>query len=305
MAIDFKCPNCSSVLRVGDEFAGKPAKCPSCQQVSTIPPGAAAQVPDPVFDGGAPLSANPYAGSAAGGQSNPFAPPGTIPPTSSYGSLGQPRAVDFGSVFNYACQIWRGNLGILVGATAITFAIAFGFNFVCGFVTAILIEGGGDQVIGAVFNLGSSFFGQLIQIFLGIGMSRIGLSLARRQPTEMSMLFSGTDVFLPIVLTSIVFGIAIAIGFALLIVPGVLLFLFFWPYYYFIVDRKAGMIDSFSRGFEIAKLNLGTSFLMGLVSLGIIFLGLIALCVGLLFAAPLVTVLFASGYLMMKGEITG
>ena len=306
MAIDFKCPNCSSVLRVGDEFAGKPAKCPSCQQVSTIPPSAASQVPDPALGalGGGAQPTNSFGDGATEGQTNPFAPPGTIPPTPSYSGLGQPRAVDFGSIFNYAYQVWQGNLGILVGATAIMFAITIAFNIASGIVSSVLMENG-DEVIGLIFNLGSSFFGQFIQTFLGIGMVRIALSLARRKPAEVSMLFSGTDVFLPVMLTSIVFGLATFIGFLLLIAPGVLLLLYFWPYHYFIVDKQAGMVDSFSRGYEIAKLNVGTSFVMGLVSFGIMILGFIALCVGVLFAAPLVAVIFASGYLLMKGEITG
>ena len=37
MAIEFNCGTCGSVLRVGDEHAGKQAKCPQCTNVNTIP----------------------------------------------------------------------------------------------------------------------------------------------------------------------------------------------------------------------------------------------------------------------------
>ena len=37
MAIEFQCEHCSTMLRVPDEHAGKPAKCPQCQSVNQIP----------------------------------------------------------------------------------------------------------------------------------------------------------------------------------------------------------------------------------------------------------------------------
>jgi hypothetical protein len=37
MAIEIRCPTCNRTLRVSDEHAGKPLRCPACQQVSTAP----------------------------------------------------------------------------------------------------------------------------------------------------------------------------------------------------------------------------------------------------------------------------
>lgn len=37
MAIETKCPGCSRTLRVGDEHAGKPARCPMCHEIYTVP----------------------------------------------------------------------------------------------------------------------------------------------------------------------------------------------------------------------------------------------------------------------------
>ena len=37
MAIEIRCPNCNRTLRVSDEHAGRPLRCPACQQVTTAP----------------------------------------------------------------------------------------------------------------------------------------------------------------------------------------------------------------------------------------------------------------------------
>ena len=58
MSIEFECPNCQSVLRVGNESAGLRARCPHCQNINqipnlasaaepeTLPPSQASQIPD-------------------------------------------------------------------------------------------------------------------------------------------------------------------------------------------------------------------------------------------------------------------
>jgi hypothetical protein len=50
--------------------------------------------------------------------------------------------------------------------------------------------------------------------------------------------------------------------------------------------------------------NYGTAFLLWLASLGIAIVGLLALCVGILAAAPLIGMIWTTAYLMMSGQIT-
>jgi DNA-directed RNA polymerase subunit RPC12/RpoP len=45
MKIDFKCTNCSSVLRLPAEHIGKHARCPVCQTVVLVEPGKTTNVP--------------------------------------------------------------------------------------------------------------------------------------------------------------------------------------------------------------------------------------------------------------------
>jgi phage FluMu protein Com len=84
MPIEFRCEQCSKLLRVGDETAGKQAKCPSCGAVVIIP--LSSQLPSQASPGGL---------SSAG--SNPFGsaptppPPGSTPPGPPPGSSAGPN----------------------------------------------------------------------------------------------------------------------------------------------------------------------------------------------------------------------
>src|SRR3569833_736408 len=71
MPIEFRCQQCSKLLRTGDDTAGKSAKCPQCGNVMTIPARAAPAVPS-----AAPRAAAPAPRPAP----PPFAPPAASPP---------------------------------------------------------------------------------------------------------------------------------------------------------------------------------------------------------------------------------
>ena len=92
------------------------------------------------------------------------------------------------------------------------------------------------------------------------------------------------------------------LGLILLIIPGLILAVLLWTFYWLIVDQKTAVMESFGAAYEVGKLNAGTTILLSLTCLGIVILGCLALCVGLLFAAPLTTMIWAVAYLMMTGQ---
>ena len=98
-------------------------------------------------------------------------------------------------------------------------------------------------------------------------------------------------------------GIAIGLGLIACIVPGILLMLMWWPAYYLVVDEKAGVMESFSVAGNITRGNWGAAILLWLISLAVSMAGVLALCIGILFAAPFVAMMWAVAYLMMSGQI--
>ena len=305
MPIQFSCTNCNKQLKVGDESAGAKAKCPQCQTVVQVPSAAAASG---LAGGAAPPPVAPPFGNIPGdAASNPYsAPPGGIPAAKKIAPSGQPTAVGPGEVIEYAWNVWKQNLGILVGITiaifAINLAINIGFSIVQNLVTVALAQELGiqtAQLIGILIG----FFGNFIQLFFAIGQTQIILKLLRGQHAEFGDLFGGGSLYLRTLGAVIVAGLAVLAGFLLLIIPGIILSLLFWTFYYFVVDNKAKAMESFSKAYEIGKLNVGTTFVLWLASMGVMMVGMLACGIGILLAAPLTSAMFGAAYLMMSGQI--
>lgn len=299
MAIQFNCSSCNAVLRVGDESAGKSARCPTCQSIQPIPGPSAPTPSDDPFGAFKSEFNEPQAPSA-----NPYASPVTSHASSNVSAGGyHPTVVDFGEVFSHAWKAYLPNLGTLLGAVVIAFAVSAAFVIPSSVLNALAERTGRMELM--LLSVLLSMVGNVLSIFIGIGMARLCIAAARFQPTNVGMLFSGGDVFLPVLGASILLGIAVVFGLMLLILPGLILVILLWPYYYFIVDRQCGAIESFSRAFEVGKLNWLTSILIMIVSTALSIAGMLALGIGFLFAAPFIAVMGATTYLMMKGERLG
>ena len=321
MPITFNCQQCNKQLRVSDKHAGSRAKCPQCQCIMRIPsadaipssadplfaPAPAAEQPKP------DTSANPFSTPAT--SANPFSTPATSanpysapttpikkPIAGFAGGRIVPTAVEFGDIINYSWQVWKDNLGLLFAVTLVVSVISGALRAVQEVVVGILSSQGQMEVALAAM-LGIIFLSNLVTTFLGIGQVQIVLKLLRRQQASFGDLFGGGPLFLRTFGATLLFGLAAFVGFLLLFVPGILLVLFFWPFYYLVVDGKAKAIESFSMALSIAKPNVGSSLLLALVSMGIMLVGFMAFCVGILFAAPLVSTMCGAAYLMMSGQI--
>ncbi len=229
---------------------------------------------------------------------NPYTAPnssdfGQSPPHT--GSI-VPTVVDAGSIISYAMEVWKANLKLLVGITAVFLGLTVG-----QYIFNAILEQLGQGLISVLLAVGISIVSSAISIFLGIGQAQITLKLLRGQAAQFGDLFAGGPLFLPVLGASLLAGLAVWVGLMACVVPGLLLILLFWPFYWLVVDQKTGVFESFGVAFSIAKVNAGTSIILMLVSLGIMLLGFIALGIGLLFAAPLVGMITGTAYLMMAG----
>jgi hypothetical protein len=316
MPIDFSCTGCAKLLRVSDESAGKDARCPDCGAINRVPAAGAAPFaplgappPQPekqdwLFNeaGSAPASSNPFGAAAT---ANPYAAPQASAYAPAYPSLPiQPTVVSVEPIMNYAWEIWKQNLGLLVGTTVTIFVVNWVLSFIVQMAQFAIAQNNNAQEVAVGVGVVGGLLNNAVQFYLSIGQTQIALKLVRRQPAEFTDLFGGGAVFLPALGTGLLMGIAVFVGLLLLIVPGVLLALMWWPTYYLVVDQKTRVIEAFTVASSITKGNWGTAFLLWLLSIAIMFAGLLALCIGVIFAAPLVTVLFTTAYLMMAGQLS-
>jgi hypothetical protein len=318
MPIEFICPTCQQQLRVPDDAVGKNARCPKCNASAIVPAaleypvgaggpappaGAPFGGPNPWSFGDAQASAATPLGSKSTG-ANPYASPQPLPfqpaVTVAGGEIRNQR-VGVDPIFNYAWQLWQQHLGLLVGIAATMLGVEIVFSIIGTLGRDVV--GADAPEVGGLIEMGSDLVSNVIGLFLGIGNAQIALKLARGQRAEYAELFNGGSRFWPVLGASILAGIGLVLGLLLLIVPGIILMLVFWPFYYVLVDNKAGVIDSFSLAAKISEGNKGTTFLLWLLSVVIGIVGFLALCVGILFALPLITMIWAVAYLMMSGQL--
>ncbi len=97
MAVEFRCKQCDKLLRIGDDAAGRQAKCPECGAISPVP---FVEVGPSSGEAGSPFAPGSPEPAAPGDAENPYQAPSQYgrPPQKPYGS-----AVP-GEVPNYLVQ---------------------------------------------------------------------------------------------------------------------------------------------------------------------------------------------------------
>jgi hypothetical protein len=259
MAIEFRCTQCSKLLRVADDTVGKKAQCPECGEVMTIPEPPLVQPAAPPHEDAD--SASPYQY-----QSPISAPAMPI----SQGTL------DLGDIFDRAWLLFKANWAECVVPALIVVILNAGV----GFLAAAL------PIIGHIISF-------LFSLWLGIGLALFFLKKARGQAVELGEIFNGWPYFVNILIATILLllinsGIVFAcllpavivalllshvVAMPLVIVGGIVAFglacwvsLAFSQYRYLILDRDVDPIDALKMSQRLMDGNKLTLFLIGLVS---------------------------------------
>ena len=226
-----------------------------------------------------------------------------------------PTKVDAGDILNHAWETFKIHWGPLFGAFMIITIIGYVIGFANSMIQLFLFDlPNMQQGPGAAPNpfaqqgfhpvgLLMSFAGNILQQFFYLGFARMNLDAARGETPRIEQIFGAGRWFLPFLGWYILFTIGIVFGFVLLIVPGIILALMWWPGQYLIIDDQCGPMEAFSKAREITSGNKGTTFVLWMAAFGITILGILALCVGVFVAAPFISLIFATAYAMMSGQI--
>lgn len=151
----------------------------------------------------------------------------------------------------------------------------------------------------ALFRLISIVLSMIIQI----AMIRIALKFVDKQTPEFNDLFTSfKGYFWRYIGASILFGLIVAGGMFLLIVPGIIWAIKFQYFGYLIVDQNLGVMDSLKKSSEITngvKLPLlGFGILIALINYG----GAVLLFIGLLVTIPITMIAYASVYRLLQTQ---
>ncbi len=146
----------------------------------------------------------------------------------------------------------------------------------------------------------ASILNQIVSIFLSLGVTRVGLNIVSGKEFSVGDLFLGGAKFLPALGGMILYFLMILIGFILLVVPGVYLALRYGMFLTAMVDRNLGVIDSFTYSSSLTTNNRARLFGLTGMSIGLALAGILALCVGIFFAMPVISLSWVVAYRWMQ-----
>ena len=240
-----------------------------------------------------------------GGSSYPTQQPGGgYPPGPSGGGYGGPSTAtgfSVGAAFGFGWRMFWANAGTIVVVALAYLAVLIGLQV----VFTMAVPGQGDNEAGTVATFVGSLFVTVVSVVVSAvmqaGIARGALDITRGRRLEVGTMFR-LDNIGTVVLASILVGIATGIGFALLIVPGLLVVFFTQFTVWFIVDRQLGVIDAIKASCRLVGQNFGPMVVFFLASLLAFVLGALALVVGLLVAVPVVYIAQGYAYRTMRGE---
>jgi hypothetical protein len=171
----------------------------------------------------------------------------------------------------------------------------------------------------------------IFQIWIAIGQALFLLRVARGQNASFGEVFQGGPFILTVLLSSLAFGLVLGgvialglipgaiaaavtggdpavgpivfvLGFLIAMVAAIVLSLRLSQYYYLVVDRGAGVMESLRLSLEFTRGNAGNIFVIGFMTGLINLAGVLACGVGLIFTIPFTALLFPVMYLALTGQ---
>ncbi|EKE11756.1 MAG: hypothetical protein ACD_15C00027G0005 [uncultured bacterium] len=177
-------------------------------------------------------------------------------------------------------EILKNNFWFILGLQMIVFALNL-FPELADFV----FEDFSSMEIPLLM-IGVGFF--ILQIIVNIGMIKIFLGLHdKKQERNVGDLFSGVDHFLDYIIGGIVYVVIVAVGFILLIVPGIIWSIKYQFFAYLIIDKNMGPLEALKESARMTKGQKMNLFIFSLVAILLNLAGLLFVGIGLLVTVPL------------------
>jgi uncharacterized membrane protein len=186
------------------------------------------------------------------------------------------RKVPISAALTFGWETFKNNALFLIGLTVAVYVIGFYIGF----------AGENERVDFKYFQFVVDVIGWLVEIVLSMGLIAISLKFVDGVHAEFSDLFRSAPLVFHYVAASILYGLMVAFGLCLLIVPGIYLAIRFGFFSYFIVDEGAGPLDALQKSSQLTEGVKMDLFLLALTVAGLNVLGLLLFAVGLVVSVP-------------------
>jgi uncharacterized membrane protein len=203
-----------------------------------------------------------------------------------------------GSTIRFAWATFQKRPWFFVGVTLTVVVIGWACSFISGFIEGFLGAAGATS-LGHVLAFAVNF---ILQTFLGMGT--IALYLKAHDAPESAELMNlwHPDPFFKYIVAAIITAAIIILGFALLIVPGIIVSLMLFFVLYLVIDKNEEPLEAIKHSTRLTKGHKWELFLLMLALIGINILGALCLGVGLLVTSPLTSLAIVHAYRQLSGS---
>ncbi len=179
---------------------------------------------------------------------------------------------------------------------------------VLGGIASLIGSGGGMYPTSADLDFGGSFLLSFIvsiivsalSFIVTVAISRGTLDVADGGSLDIGAAFGKVDIATAVV-AGLLVGLLTQIGFALLVLPGIIVTFFAYFTSYFVAEGSSA-VEGIQKSFSLVAANLGDSLVLAILSILVIIVGVIALCVGVFVAAPVTFFAAAYAYRRFQGQ---
>ncbi|MFH1479122.1 MAG: hypothetical protein ABIG92_05045 [Candidatus Omnitrophota bacterium] len=190
-----------------------------------------------------------------------------------------------GEAIRFGWKTMKANLWFFVGLIALVIAINIIINLVG---LPLQIQKTPEQITaGLVFFALFILIVRLItQAFIELGITRVTLKLSDGKKAFFSDILSRVSSVFNFLLATLAYTLAIAIGIALLIIPGIIVAVRCQFFGFFIVEENAGPIESLKKSWGLTKGSTWNIILFNLLCALIDIAGILCLLIGAFAAIP-------------------
>lgn len=256
------------------------------------------QDPPPNPDDSNPTSGLPSYGSDEQPDSGATPPP-PPPPPPYQPPVGGTTPFSAGDAIGYGWKKFKENAGPIILATIVLIVASIVLSAIGSAIT-----GDGMNSSAMSFSLGGSIFqilSSLVSLIVGAAIIRGALDVTEGKKFNLGAAFGNLN-YGNVIITSLIISVLEVIGFILFIIPGLLVAFFTIFAMYFVVDKDQSPIDAIKSGFQLVKDHIGETLLLILLSIAVMFVGVLALCVGIFVALPVVVLAWAFAFKKFLGE---
>ena len=211
---------------------------------------------------------------------NPYAPPNepfAPPPAGAVPTAGGPVDWEAGDALSQGWEVFKRQW--------VTFALGplmayFGAGIPASIVNQVGQSSGASAEQLSIFIMIGQLITFAIITYFNAGFMKASLSAVRGNTPQFGELFSGGSRFLPLLGTYFLMYLCIVVGLILLIVPGIIAALALSMAPFYCVDQNLGPVEALKASWNATDGQKGKIFVYGLLSILVLFAGMLCCCIG-------------------------